>query len=553
MLVASLSLAAQAQAAPAAIILQVDASARHSISPYIYGMNFADASLAAELRLPVNRWGGNSTTRYNWQLDTSNRASDWYFENIANDNDNIAALPNGSASDQFVDQNRGTGTESILTLPLIGWTPKDRGQGCGFGVSKYGAQQYTDYWRPDCGNGVRANGTEITGNDPTDTSKAIGLDFVQGWIAHLNARYGTAAGGGVRFYDLDNEPMLWNSTHRDVHPTPTSYDELRDRTFQYAAAVKASDPSTQTLGPVLWGWTAYFWSALDTAEGGDWWNHPQDRLAHRDTPFVAWYLQQMKLYEQQHGVRILDYLDLHYYPQQSGVALNEAGNTATQTLRLRSTRALWDPTYADESWIDTPVTLIPRMKAWVDANYPGTKLAITEYNWGGLESINGALAQADVLGIFGREGLDLATLWSPPKPDQPGAFAFRMYRNYDGAGGQFGSTGVSAASSDQSKLAVYASLRPADGALTVMVINKTNSQVNVPLALSGFSPSCVAKVYQYSADNLKEIQRRVNREVTESGFRMSYMANSITLVVIPGPGVPCQDRVDYLYLPLSVR
>ena len=89
------------------------------------------------------------------------------------------------------------------------------------------------------------------------------------------------------------------------------------------------------------------------------------------------------------------------------------------------------------------------MQEWVDANYPGTKLAITEYNWGGLEHINGALAQADVLGIFGREGLDLATLWGPPDDTEPGAYAFRMYRNYDGTGSGFGDTSVKAASADQ--------------------------------------------------------------------------------------------------------
>jgi hypothetical protein len=50
------------------------------------------------------------------------------------------------------------------------------------------------------------------------------------------------------------------------------------------------------------------------------------------------------------------------------------------------------------------------MRDWVDTWYPGTRLAITEYNWGGLDGLNGALAQADVLGIFGREGLALATL-----------------------------------------------------------------------------------------------------------------------------------------------
>ena len=135
-------------------------------------------------------------------------------------------------------------------------------------------------------------------------------------------------------------------------------------------------------------------------------------------------------------MRLLDYLDLHYYPQASGVSLSGAGDAATQARRLRSTRvAVGSRRYVDESWINEAVRLIPRMRDWVAQYYPGTKLAIGEYNWGALDHINGALAQADVLGIFGREGLDLATLWAPPTASQPGAFAFRMYRNYDGAGG----------------------------------------------------------------------------------------------------------------------
>ena len=125
----------------------VDASAdRHPISPAIYGMNFADEGLARELRLPVRRWGGNATTRYNWQYDTSNHASDWYFENIPNDNPDPSTLPDGSETDKFVEQDRRTGTRTLLTVPLIGWTPKDRANACGFSVSKYGNQQQTDPW-----------------------------------------------------------------------------------------------------------------------------------------------------------------------------------------------------------------------------------------------------------------------------------------------------------------------------------------------------------------------------------------------------------------------
>ncbi|MEO7912208.1 MAG: glycoside hydrolase family 44 protein, partial [Roseiflexaceae bacterium] len=275
--------------------LSVDANAdQHAISELIYGMNFPSEALARELRIPVQRWGGNATTRYNWQNDTSNRASDWFFENIPNENANPGALPDGSSTDAFIEQGRRTGTQTLLTIPMIGWTPKSRDITCGFAVSRYGAQQQTDSYRLDCGNGVASNGTAITGNTPQDTSTAIGPAFVQDWMRHLIGRYGTAAQGGVQLYNLDNEPALWNSTHRDVHPQGISYDELRDRTYQYAAAIKAIDPSAQTLGPAEWGWTGYFYSAKDQQPGGNWWNNPLDRNAHAGTPLVDWYLQQMR-------------------------------------------------------------------------------------------------------------------------------------------------------------------------------------------------------------------------------------------------------------------
>lgn len=519
--------------------LSIDAGAdRHAISEDIYGMNYADETLASILRLPVRRWGGNSTTRYNWQANIHNTGSDWYFENIP-DGDPIA---DGSASDQFVEQNRRTGTKTLLTAPLIGWTPsgnspRNHPYDCGYKVSKYGAQQSVDPWDTDCGNGVSASGANISGNSPSDTSIQIGPAFVSDWVNHLTAKYGSAQSGGVAYYNLDNEPMLWNSTHRDVHPQPTTYDEMRDRTIQYAAAIKAADPTARTVGPTLWGWCAYFYSALDGCGPGN------DYSNHGNTAFVPWYLQQMQAYEQAHAERILDYLDLHYYPQANGVALSSAGDANTRALRLRSTRSLWDSSYVDESWIsDTApggvaVRLIPRMKEWVDANYPGTKLAVTEYNWGALNDMNGALTQADILGIFGREGLDLATLWGPPAAADPGAFAFRMYRNYDGAGAGFGDASAKAVSDDQGVLSVYAAQRSSDGALTVMVVNKTAGALTSSIDLSGFTPQPTASVYRYSGSQPGAIEHAADISVSSAGFSADFPASSITLLVLM-PGSP---------------
>jgi hypothetical protein len=242
-------------------------------------------------------------------------------------------------------------------------------------------------------------------------------------------------------------------------------------------------------------------------------------------------MDQMKAYEQQHGTRILDYLDLHYYPQAQGVALQGAGDAETQALRLRSTRALWDASYKDESWINEPVRLIPRMKEWAE-RYPGTKIAISEYNWGALDTINGALAQADVLGIFGREGVDLATLWAPPEAGQPGAYAFRIFRNYDGKGATFGDTSLRARSADQDKLAIYAAER-ADKTLTLVIVNKSGQSLNSTIALQNAEVQDSARVYRYSAAHLDQIERGEDIKVASGSLTASFPASSITLIELP--------------------
>ncbi|WP_158842832.1 glycoside hydrolase family 44 protein [Saccharothrix deserti] len=506
--------------------LTVDVGAdRRPISEDVYGMNFASEELAADIGLPVHRWGGNATTRYNFRYDNSNRASDWYFENIDEPNPDPSTLPDGSTTDRAHEQNLRTGTKSLFAVPLLGWVSKGRGKVCGFSVAKYGPQERTDKWAPDCGNGVKPDGTKITGNDPRDTSVEAGAEYVTDWIDHLKGKYGAAADGGVRYYNLDNEPDLWHNTHRDVRPTGVGAVELRDRTYDIGAAVKAADPGAKTLGPVGWGYRSLRQSGLGAA----------DRPNHGNVDFGEWYLAQMRAYEQQHGVRVLDYYDNHIYPQQA--IKGDPNDPATQALRLRSTRQLWDPTYTDESWINDEIAYIPRMKDMVARNYPGTKVAITEYSWGAYDHLNGALTQADVLGIFGREGLDMAALWTAPSADQPVAHAFRMYRNYDGKGGRFGDVRVRAASTDQEKLAIYGAERTKDGATTLMVINKTTGDLTSPVAISGRGAG-TAQVYRYSGADLTGIVREADQPVSATGFSATLPAHSATLFVIPKNGTP---------------
>jgi hypothetical protein len=159
-------------------------------------------------------------------------------------------------------------------------------------------------------------------------------------------------------------------------------------------------------------------------------------------PLLPWYLGQLAQYEQRTGQRILDVVDVHFYPQADGVYNGSRTDPDAAALRIRSTRALWDPEYRDESWIKEHINLIPRLKDWIANNYPGRQISIGEWNFGGENHISGALAIAEVLGRFGQQGIKYAFYWNRLAPDTPAYWAFRAYRNFDGEGGRFLDTAV---------------------------------------------------------------------------------------------------------------
>ena len=124
--------------------IQVDAAAgRHAIDPRVYGVAYATAAQLGVLNVPVNRWGGNTSSRHNWQTNGDNRGSDWYFESIPG-----TSTTQGAAGDSFIQDARSNGAEALLTIPLLPWIGKE-GAGhsklASFSAVKYGAQQDCDW------------------------------------------------------------------------------------------------------------------------------------------------------------------------------------------------------------------------------------------------------------------------------------------------------------------------------------------------------------------------------------------------------------------------
>src|SRR5258708_6063871 len=166
-LILLLSSAIGAFAQNPAVTLSVDVNAnRHAINPNVYGLAYATTQQLSDLNVPLNRYGGNNTSRYNWQVNGDNRGQDWYFESLG-DTSNVA----GERGDTFIANSRAGGAQALITVPMIGWIAKlgaNRAKLASVSQAKYGAQTGNDWqWFPDARNGIlQSTGQFVTGNDP---------------------------------------------------------------------------------------------------------------------------------------------------------------------------------------------------------------------------------------------------------------------------------------------------------------------------------------------------------------------------------------------------
>jgi hypothetical protein len=515
---------AYAQNAPVTVAIDAGAN-QHPISPLIYGVAFGSPADLAALNAPLNRSGGNNMSTYSYKNNAQNLDADWYFESYPQG----SAVP-GAEIDAFIADTEGAGAAPLITIPMVGWVAKlgpNQSILPSFSVAKYGAQCSTDYWDPDAGDGLLPDcSTPITGNDPNDAYVKAGPGAQTPWIKHLIKRWGLSGDGGVPYYLMDNEPSIWFSTHRDIHPIGPHADEYRDKVLAQSAKIRALDPGAKIMAPEEWGWEAYFYSGYDQQYAPTHnWTFPDHSKEQGGLDYIPWLLTQWK------AIHAIDVVSVHFYPQ--GGEYSDDDSEATQLLRNRSTRQLWDPNYVSESWINAVVQLIPRMQGWVSGYYTAaTPVAITEYNWGDEANINGATTQADIYGIFGAYGLNMATRWTVPANTTPTFAAMQMYRNYDGHDSTFGDTSVSAVVPNPDDLSAFAALRSADGTLTVMVISKVLSgSTQTTLSLANFAQSGTAQRFQLTSAGT--IQQLGNLGWANGVLTDTLPAQSITLYVLP--------------------
>jgi Glycoside hydrolase family 44 len=431
------------------------------ISPYVYGVNSQRVDGPG---VTVRRMGGNRQTAYNWEINASNAGSDYHHQSDEWACTALGYKNCGDPAAQFLDfaaENRRLGIETLATIPMIDYVTGDKG-----GEVSEAEKAPSKRW-------VRSSPHK---NTPfaAEPDRRDGVVYEDEFVDYIVRKAGKASSGGVRFYSLDNEPALWPSTHPRVHPEKTTYREMVTRTEALASQITAIDPGAVVLGGVMYGWGEF-----TTLQGAP---DAKEHNAGYGT-YVDFFLAAMKELEQKYARRLVHVLDVHWYPEARGTKRVTEDDVSPKTVeaRLQAPRALWDPTYREKTWIDAelgkPIELVVWLKETIAKRYPGTKVSMTEYNFGAPDHISGGLAQTDVLGVLGREGVYLANYWGNGAGNGvlPSyiAAAFKLYRDFDGKGGTYGDTAVTASVPDAAKASAYAatdSKRPR--LLTIVVINK---------------------------------------------------------------------------------
>ncbi len=531
-----------------AVEVNVNASIRHPISPWIYGL--ADSTSDHEEQLQwlgasLVRWGGNARSRHNWEVNASNAGSDWEFRNVSQGD----SVP-GSASLLFMQRNERLGALSLLTIPTIGWVAKDGDNDSqSINVPEHGGPAVSP--GSDTAFTSFSNGSWSQPYDPSDNRARTSIqslpskngpytyppDLTDGkvyqdeWVAYLRSQRPEDALPTI--YAMDNEPELWSDdTHVDVHPVRLGFDDQLSNFLTYARAVKHADPDGLVAGPESWGVTAYLHSALD--DGGDGYQTSADTAAHGGIPWLQWFLRAVREDDEAQGSRSLDILDVHYYPQ-TGVSYGD-NSPDMQDKRMQAPRSLWDTTYIEPSWVartEWPnLALIRRLQRLIEQNYPGTKIGISEWNFGGEDDISGAIAIADTLGIFGRENVYSAACWCLPQENTPAGWAFRLYRNYDGNGSTFGTESVAVDSTNTTEFSAYAATTEDNGKLTVMLINKNRDKsASVTINTQDFTPGANSMEYGYGPGDLGEIAGKALTSASSEPIRVTMPPMSIKLLV----------------------
>ena len=387
------------------------------ISPWIYGRNnslnqtpgdsTADTLIQlyreAGLRM-LRESGGNNSTKYNWRKKLSSHP-DWY--NCVEEHD--WGLPAAEI------QERLPGAQGLFSLQLLGWAGKtgDFNFDCwAFDqcAGKNASRNYTGgVTVEEAITDPEAKGDPLTYLEPWPADSTVGI--LSNWFSSAPAGLGLDS-TRLRYWNMDNEPEIWGSTHDDIADTSLSAEEYMQIYFSVAKKARAMFPGIKLVGPVFtneWQWWTWKNKLVPTNVDG------------HDTTlcWVEFFIKRIGDEQKATGLRLLDVLDFHFYPSYN--------SSADVENLLQVHRIFYDTTYLwpgsngihmiDGKWEHSVANYVfLRARRWLDSYLGeghGVNMGITEFgavSGGGDASVN-ALNYASMLGTFGREGVEVFTPW----------------------------------------------------------------------------------------------------------------------------------------------
>ncbi|QDT68917.1 Beta-mannanase/endoglucanase A precursor [Planctomycetes bacterium MalM25] len=486
---------AELAAGQARVVFTVDATGpTTTISPHIYGVN-------GGLRpsgLRSIRVGGNRYSGYNWETNHSNAGSDYFH---SSDLHLVKGLgpdtPPGEAIRPKMVEAAELGASLVVTVPMAGHVAADiKGNVLETETAP------SPRWRAvEARKSSVYPGSELS-LTPDESDGYVFTDELVNWVEQTRSPEQTV------FYSLGNEPALWDGTHPRLYGTTNpTFAEIGRKSISHASAIKAIAPDALVLGGVTYGWGAM----VNLGGAADF-----DRRvpAPRATPglhFNRWLLKTLAAEENKRGRPLVEVLDFHWYPEARGGGVRVTfdgvldNRPEVVAARLQAPRSLWDPSYTEASWITKastrgePIRLLRRVQSDIDELKPGAKMAITEYNYGGGNHISGALAQADVLGILGREGVFMAHWWPIERHGDRDFIraGFEVFTDFDGRGGRFGEASLPTTNSDVEAASVYASQsasRP--GEVILVALNKAPHPLEAEVRMTGRATYRAAEVFR---------------------------------------------------------
>ncbi|HUI92508.1 MAG TPA: glycoside hydrolase family 44 protein [Chitinivibrionales bacterium] len=513
-----------------AVEIQVDLSkGRRAISPYIYGrnndvsddpsapMSAATVTLYNDAGLRMTRdGGGNNSTKYNWRRKLTSHP-DWYNNVYPHDWD--------FASQSIV--QRLPQTCGLWTLQLLGK-----------------AASNTQHNYPDNGDGSNASQNWAGGGGPTPTPHDGDPNlYLMDWppdstTAVFDFWFKPAAQGGLgldssrfRYWNMDNEPEVWNSTHDDVVKDTIPVETYLAKYFAVAKLARQRFPGIKIVGPVFtnewqwWNWNNHFVGGI---------------------PWMEYFIMRVAQEQAASGLRLLDVLDFHFYQNANSNAADE--HNVTQLHRI------WYDTTYDWPWANGSKAypsgwdesrkkqyIFKRCEDWftqyLGANH-GVTISMTETGISGI-NIDGSLATVwygSQLGTFADHGVEIFTPW---------------YWNY----GQWETLHlfsknakairVESTSDLDTTVSAYSSVNATGDSCTVILINRDNAATQTAhVTLAHFTPNAAAhNVLELSSlptgseTFVSETNNALKKKtVTPAGnaFSLDLPAYSVTAVLLKG-------------------